>query len=87
MKLTANSDHEFAVETRLGNLDPDDALKVLVAQNEQELCELESRCALAHPRLCNARYGRKVSIQTLLIAVMELGYEVTIAKPPELVHE
>jgi hypothetical protein len=82
MKLKSDMDHRLYVETRIGDIQLEDLVRQAIERDGRTMSRLELDCGFVHPRLAvmNTPSGRKPGDVTLLIALMELGYEITVRK-------
>jgi hypothetical protein len=84
MKLQSDADYRFYVESRLGKIDLPDLIRLGLKQDGRSMARLEADCGFSHPRLAAINYPNNPKyspgIRTLLIALMELGYEIRIEK-------
>ena len=82
MRLKSDMDHRLYVEARIGDIRLEELVKQGMKRDGRTASQLEIDCGFTHPRLARFTYGRKVGDVTLLIALMELGYEFSISKRP-----
>lgn len=84
MKLKSDMDHRLYVETRIGDIELEDLVKQAMNRDGRTMSRLQADCGFTHPRLAvmNHEYRRAGDV-TLLIALMELGYEITVQRSPD----
>lgn len=85
MKLQSDMLHEFYLESRMGELDICEFVRAAIKRDGRNMSRLQADCGFSHPRLALINYadkGKRPGIATLLIALMELGYEIRIEKAP-----
>jgi hypothetical protein len=81
MKLRSDMDHRLYVETRIGDIQLENLVKQGIKRDGRSMHRLELDCGFVHPRLAVINHPYKnAGDVTLLIALMELGYEITIQK-------
>jgi hypothetical protein len=81
MKLQSDMDHRLYIETRIGDIRLEDLVKQAMKRDGRNMSQLQVDCGFTHPRLASINYpDRRPGEVTLLIALMELGYEITIQK-------
>jgi hypothetical protein len=76
--------HRFYVESPDGEIDIYELVKDAIEADGGAISRIQGDCGFVHPRLADIRYGHKgkrPGIATLLIALMEMGYEIRIEKP------
>ena len=74
--------HRLYTETRVGDIYLTDLVRHALELDGRRMTQLELDCGFTHPRLAVMNYAnQRPGDVTLLIALMELGYEITIAKP------
>jgi hypothetical protein len=83
MQLKADMDNRLYLECG----DTDETLKAAFMETLEQggrlISHLETVCGLTHPRLACIKYPSykgKPGIATLLIAFMEMGYDITLTK-------
>lgn len=84
MKLTIDMDGHYHVNTALGTLSINEAVRVVRERAGRSRSDVSTRAALDHPRLYMLERGETQSIDTFLQAMMELGYEVTLTKKEKI---
>jgi hypothetical protein len=86
MKLRCDMDNQLYVESRLGDIGLIELLKIALKRDGRTLHRLERDSGLSHNRLTCLNYpsakkrNQKPGSTSLLIALMELGYEIRIEK-------
>jgi hypothetical protein len=84
MKLQSDMLHQFHLESQLGEHDIYEYVRLAIERDGRSMSQLQADCGFSHPRLADINYayrGRRPGIATLLIALMEMGYEINIEKP------
>jgi hypothetical protein len=74
-------DHRLYVETRIGDIELVDLVRQAMKRDGRTMTRLELDCGFTHPRLACMNYVKqRPGDVTLLIALMELGYEISLTK-------
>jgi hypothetical protein len=83
MKLQTDHLNQFHVVSGGDRLDLTEVVRAAIQQDGRAITRIQEDAGLSHPRLAAINYasqGNKTGLATLLIALMEMGYEIRIEK-------
>lgn len=84
MKLKSDLNNKLFLDTTVGEVSLTDAIEIAAKRSGRTLHNIEEASGMTHSRLCNIRWPQRqnpAGTDTLLLAFLELGYDITIRKP------
>jgi hypothetical protein len=83
MKLQTDHLDQFYVESGSERINLTEVVRMAIKQDGRAITRIQADCGMSHPRLAAINYasqGKKTGVATLLMALMEMGYEIRIEK-------
>lgn len=83
MRLVDDFDNNLKIESKMGELSLIEMFEIARARDGRAVSRIETDCGLSHGTLARFRSqptNRGISVRCFLIAMMEMGYEVTLTK-------
>lgn len=84
MRLVVSPNLDIVFETSLGEMDREQVVEHALKMDGRTLARLQADCGFTHPRLAairsHSKFHARPGFETCLIALMEMGYEVTLTK-------